>query len=108
MISKKGGQTRKIITLTGHFAPDDSFAHFRPTWLFPQHATPPSFSGFKPLGRDKLVCMGSSNNPTNISCTHFLPPMRRTPSAHVSPYLPKGEKNSTSTGTRTSGSTSWL
>jgi len=32
--------------------------------------------------------MGSSNNPNNVSCTHFLPLMRRTSIAHFSRYLP--------------------
>jgi len=32
--------------------------------------------------------MGSSNNPNNVSCTHFLPLMRRTPISYHSPQKP--------------------
>ena len=52
--------------------------------FWPQHATlPPPFQDSSPLAGISWVCMGSSNNPNNVSCTHFLPPMRRTSVYHV-------------------------
>ena len=67
--------------------------------FWPQHATlPPPFQDSSPLAGISWVCMGSSNNPNNVSCTHFLPPMRRTWAYHVSSQCLSGLGPSLSAG----------